>query len=221
MPCQEAVFPFRGPLANAGKGKQSALSRRSSRAPPKPKDLPGGPCKAPRVTGALHRSRRKAVALPASRSCLKQTVERFVLPSFQATTLLSCISKQGQIYIWPQNNNGRKGIKHMNRRTKNIRIFSLLLALLLVAGLFAGCGENSEPSSQSSESSAQSSESSAQSSESSAQSSESSSQQGSAVSAAVKNITVKVVHKDGSEKEFAIAAQGERPSGRRWSRRSW
>ena len=97
----------------------------------------------------------------------------------------------------------------MNRRTKNIRIFSLLLALLLVAGLFAGCGENSEPSSQSSESSAQSSESSAQSSESSAQSSESSSQQGSAVSAAVKNITVKVVHKDGSEKEFAIAAQGE------------
>ncbi len=69
----------------------------------------------------------------------------------------------------------------MKRHTKEIRIFSLLLALLLAVSMLAGCAGNSN----------------------------SSSQQGSAVSAAAKNITVKVVHKDGSEKEFAIAAEGE------------
>lgn len=68
----------------------------------------------------------------------------------------------------------------MKRHTKEIRIFSLLLALLLAVSMLAGCAGNSN----------------------------SSSQQGSAGSAA-KNITVKVVHKDGSEKEFAIAAEGE------------
>lgn len=75
-----------------------------------------------------------------------------------------------------------------------MKIFSLLLALVLAIGMFAGCAGNKEPSSQQS---------------SAVSANEPSSQQGSDVSAAVTNITVKVVHKDGSEKEFPIAAQGE------------
>ncbi|WP_369298121.1 DUF4430 domain-containing protein [uncultured Neglectibacter sp.] len=76
---------------------------------------------------------------------------------------------------------------------KTTKIISLLLALLLVCGIFAGCaGQNtSSPAS-------------------GANSSAVDSTTGSTVdSAAVKNITVTVVHKDGSSKDFPIAASGE------------
>lgn len=76
---------------------------------------------------------------------------------------------------------------------KTTKIISLLLALLLVCGIFAGCaGQNtSSPASGANSSAVDSTTGST------------------ADSAAVKNITVTVVHKDGSSKDFPIAASGE------------
>lgn len=80
---------------------------------------------------------------------------------------------------------------------KTTKIISLLLALLLVCGIFAGCaGQNtSSPASGVNSSAVDSKVDSAAGS--------------TADSAAVKNITVTVVHKDGSSKDFSIAASGE------------
>lgn len=74
----------------------------------------------------------------------------------------------------------------MKASKKITRIVSVLLAALLLCGIFAGCaGANS-----SGQAGTQSNGS-------------------SVVAAAVKNITVTVVHGDGSSKDFPIAATGE------------
>lgn len=73
----------------------------------------------------------------------------------------------------------------MNKRTNIARGLSLLLALLLALSVFAGCSD-----------------------ENSSSASQPSSQTGSAVSASdsvsAKTITVTVVHKDGSKKDFSV-----------------
>ena len=69
------------------------------------------------------------------------------------------------------------------KASKRTKVISILLAVLLVCGIFAGCAgaNNSQQPSNGS----------------------------SAVAAAVKNITVTVVHGDGTSKDFPIAAAGE------------
>lgn len=89
----------------------------------------------------------------------------------------------------------------MNKRTYTTRALALLLCLLLVIGAFAGCsgGNDSSASQTSSQTSSAVSEPASSAAES----------QSSAVSVAAKAITVKVVHKDGSEKEFPIETEAE------------
>ncbi len=76
----------------------------------------------------------------------------------------------------------------MNKRTTNTRVLALLLSLLLVMGVFAGCGGNAGSSG--------------------TDSAPASSQAGSTVSSAengeTKAIAFTVVHGDGSKKEFPI-----------------
>lgn len=80
---------------------------------------------------------------------------------------------------------------------KTTKIISLLMALLLVCGIFAGCaGQNTSSPASGANSSA-------------VDSKVDSTTGSTAGSAAVKNITVTVVHKDGSSKDFPIAASGE------------
>lgn len=84
---------------------------------------------------------------------------------------------------------------------KTTKIISLLMALLLVCGIFAGCaGQNTSSPASGANSSAV---------DSKVNSKVDSTTGSTADSAAVKNITVTVVHKDGSSKDFPIAASGE------------
>lgn len=71
----------------------------------------------------------------------------------------------------------------MNKRTCTSRGLALLLSLLLVLGSFAGCGGKQESSGAGSGSQA--------------------------VSAASKSITLTVVHKDGSQKDFPIQTDAQ------------
>ncbi len=99
----------------------------------------------------------------------------------------------------------------MNKRTNTTRAWALLLSLLLVLGVFAGCGTQSSSSAGSAPASSTVESTPASSAVESAPASSAgdASSVASANAAETKNITLKVVHKDGSEKEFAIETDAD------------
>lgn len=95
----------------------------------------------------------------------------------------------------------------MNKQTKfTARGLSVLLGLLLVVGMFSGCsdggGSSSQASSQASSQSSSAVSSTPQSSEAGGASSET-------AGASVKNITLQVVHQDGTKKDFDISTEAK------------
>lgn len=93
---------------------------------------------------------------------------------------------------------------------KTVKGLSLLLCLLLMVGIFAGCGgTGSSSGSETEQPSSSQSASNAEGNASSAVESASGEVGSSVASAAVKTITFQVVHKDGSTKEFTIATEEE------------
>ena len=90
----------------------------------------------------------------------------------------------------------------MNKQTKTTaRGLSLLLGLLLVLGVFAGCSDGNSSSATSQASSTVSGEASAPAS--------TAADSGSSESVSTKTITLQVVHKDKSKKDFEIATEAE------------
>lgn len=90
----------------------------------------------------------------------------------------------------------------MKKRTYTTRGLALLLSLLLVIGAFTGCGDDtSKDASKASGGSSQAVSSAAQTS--------SGEEQSSGTSVTAKTITVKVVHKDGSEKELSVETDAD------------
>jgi len=90
----------------------------------------------------------------------------------------------------------------MNKHTYTTRALALLLSLLLVVGAFAGCSDGSNSSASQPSSQTGSAVSAPASSSADGQSSDN-------ASVSVKAITLEVVHKDGSKKEFTIETEAE------------